>query len=183
MAKVNEKKGETQTENAGEPRKKNGNQYKAIAIVAVVIILIAGVVLFSNYKPEAKGNQSTVITIKNFNSTSVAIPLSSISQTATWYECDLNGSLVRFFVVEDSSGTVHTAFDECPICYPSHQGFRQENDMMVENCCNMGIAIGEITESGCSGMDCHPAYLATQVINDNVVISGSDLASGSYLFA
>jgi hypothetical protein len=54
---------------------------------------------------------------------------------------------------------------------------------MVENCCNMAFQIANITAAGCSGMMCHPVYLANQVIGDQVVISMADLQAGAYLFA
>jgi uncharacterized membrane protein len=82
----------------------------------------------------------------------------------------------------DPAYMVHAAFDECPNCYSSHQGFRQEGTAMVENCCNMGIAITDVTKEGCSGGECHPSYLASQVADGNLVISTSDLADGEYLF-
>ena len=54
---------------------------------------------------------------------------------------------------------------------------------MVENCCNMAFPIANITALGCSGMMCHPVYLANDVIGDQVLLSMSDLQAGVGLFA
>ena len=184
MVSENEKNGDAQTENTtfSKPRKRVGKRYIAFAIVAVAIIIIASVAIVSN-KPEVKGTQSATASVTNVNITSIAIPLSSISQTATWFDYNISGSMVRFFAVKDSNGTIHTAFDECWMCYSSHLGYRQNGTFMVENCCNMPFAIDQITATGCSGMGCHPVFLANKIIGDQVVIAESDLAAGAYLFA
>jgi uncharacterized membrane protein len=121
--------------------------------------------------------------VHSVNLTHVAIPLSSVSENATWYQYEISGSTVRFFAVKDTNGTIHTAFDECWMCYSSHLGYRQNGTFMVENCCNMPFAIDQITATGCSGMGCHPVFLANKIIGDQVVIAESDLAAGAYLFA
>ncbi|MGD0817585.1 MAG: Fe-S-containing protein [Methanomassiliicoccales archaeon] len=153
-----------------------------LVITIVVIIIIASMALLSYNKSEVKGIQSSASDATNINVTTIAIPLSFISKNATWYQYNVNGALVRFFAVEGANGTVHTAFDECPYCYPSHQGYRQEGTNMVENCCNMAFPIDQITEVGCSGSGCHPVYLANRVTGDQAVISVSDIAAGAYLF-
>jgi uncharacterized membrane protein len=164
------------------PKKTTRKVYMIIAIVVVAIVIIAGAMVLSANKNGTKDIRATAVKVTNYNSTSVAIPLSSISQNATWYQYDIDGTSVRFFVVNDSNGGVHTAFDECPYCYPSHQGFRQEGTEMVENCCNMGVQIDQITESSGTISGCHPSPLANQVVDGKVVISISDLAAGYYLF-
>jgi uncharacterized membrane protein len=153
-----------------------------LTVIVAVIIVVAALAVVSLNSPVLKVNQAVATTVTNTNSTSVSIPLTSITQTAIWYQYSVNGTWVRFFAAKDSTGTAHVAFDECPNCYPSHQGFRQEGTTMVENCCNMGIAIADITKAGCSGGECHPAYLASNIVDGNVTISISDLAIGEYLF-
>jgi uncharacterized membrane protein len=184
MEAQGEKKEENRTESAGagRPGKKVKGRYIVFAIVAVAILLVAGYAMLSNNKLENKDGRATAASVTNSNATSVEIPLSSISQNATWYQYAVNGASVRFFAVRDSTDAVHTAFDECPYCYPSHLGFRQEGSVMVENCCNMGVSIAEITSSGMPGAACHPAYLESQVVGEHLVINTSDLAAGAYLF-
>lgn len=161
---------------------KRGKYLVILTIIVVVVIVMATVAIVSFKNPELKVNQAVATTVNSTDSISVAIPLSSITETATWYQYSINGTEVRFFAVKDSTGTIHVAFDECPNCYPSHQGFRQEGKAMVENCCNMGIAIADITKEGCSGGECHPAYLASKIVDGNVTISTSDLAIEEYMF-
>lgn len=117
--------------------------------------------------------------VENFNLTTIAIPLSSVSAAARWFEYDISGATVRFFAVADSSGQVRTAFDECPMCYEAHLGFRQDGNMMVENCCDMPFAIDSI---GPDNTGCHPEYLQSRVEGDRVMMARSSLLAGAYLF-
>ena len=121
-------------------------------------------------------------TVENVNLTTVAIPLGSVSARATWYEYGVSGGLVRFFAVKDGNGTVHTAMDICPKCSKKRAGFRQDGEAMTENCCNMPFAIGNITFEGCNRTGCRPAFLASRVEGDRVMIAKSALAAGAYMF-
>jgi uncharacterized membrane protein len=153
-----------------------------IAATIIIVLIATGVAVVSLNGPQLKSNQPVAITIASSNSSSVTIPQTTITETATWYQYSVNGTWVRFFAVKDSAGTVHTAFDECPNCYSSHQGFRQEGTSMVENCCNMGIKVTDITKAGCSGGECHPVFLPSQVADGNLTISTADISAGVYLF-
>lgn len=136
--------------------------------------LLAGAYLFKTVNETAR--------VEDIDATTVAIPLSSLSGTATWYSYGINGTVVRFFAVKDANGTVHASLDACPKCYKKHAGFRQEGDTMVENCCNMPYPFENITAEGCNRTGCHPAFLPGHVEGDKVMISKADLSAGSYLF-
>jgi uncharacterized membrane protein len=153
-----------------------------LAIAVVAILVIAGMAVLSTYRPEQRGSPSSTAQVTEVNMTTVAIPLSSIRQTALWYEYNISGSTVRFFVVKDANGTIHTAFDECWMCFNAHLGYRQNGSSMVENCCNMPFPITQITEQGCSGDGCCPIFLASKVIGDQLVIKKSDLAKQKFTF-
>ncbi|OPY30993.1 MAG: hypothetical protein A4E32_01975 [Methanomassiliicoccales archaeon PtaU1.Bin124] len=121
--------------------------------------------------------------VSMFDATHIQIPLSGISQNATWYQYSINGTAIRFFAVKDTQGVIHTSMDICPKCYKKHAGFRQQDEInMVENCCNMAFKIGNITKEGCNITACHPAYIPNQIIGDYVVIAISDLQAGLPLF-
>ena len=170
---------------AGNEGKAPGNKVglKAIlAIVVVAVVVIAGLVALSSNEPGQKEGPAAAGHVTDVNMTTVAVPLASISQTATWYEYNVSGSMVRFFVVKDASDVVHTAFDECWMCFNAHLGYRQSGSGMIENCCNMSFPITEITEQGCSGDGCSPMYLASKVIGDQLIIKKSDLAKQKLTF-
>jgi len=117
--------------------------------------------------------------VENFNLTTIAIPLASLGGTPAWYEYNLSGARVRFIAALDGTGAVHTAFDECPMCYESHQGFRWEGNMLVENCCDMPFSVNAIAP-GLTG--CHPEYLPSHVEGDKVIVLKSDLLAKAFMF-
>jgi len=151
----------------------------AIVVVALVVVSAFALTYGSNKKSDAK---STVGTVIDNNMTTISIPLSSISQTATWFEYNVSGATVRFFAVMDSNGTVHVAFDECPLCYESHLGFKQDGSAMVENCCNMPISIDAINAENCSGDGCHPIFLPSTIEGDQLIIKKSALTDQRFIF-
>jgi uncharacterized membrane protein len=127
-------------------------------------------------------NESALV--EEFDAASIAIPLASVSKMASWYVYHINGTDVRFLAVLDANGTVHTVFDTCAKCYKKHAGLRQEGTMLVENCCNMGCSIDDISAGTCniSCPGCHPAYLPNQIVAERVLIAKADLQTGEYMF-
>ena len=96
----------------------------------------------------------------------LAIPIADLSQTASFYKADLDGTEVELVALKDSKGNLRTAFNACQVCYSSGRGYyRQEGEYLVcQNCGNsftidqVGIASGgcenQIT-CGC-GTVCSP---------------------------
>jgi len=141
--------------------------------------VLIGVLLFTNglglFNPTTTG----LVTGEQTDDTVMAIPLSGITQEATWYEF---GS-IRFFAVKASDGTIKTGFDSCDVCYASNKGYRQEGDYMIcNNCGNRYPIIGLGTENKNPG-GCWPGYLPSAIDGDNLVIKESDLQAGAWRFA
>jgi uncharacterized membrane protein len=139
--------------------------------------LSAGAWLFGGEVPEPPAPFVT-----DHNLTHVSIPLGSFCTTAVFFSYDISGGLVRFFAVRDAAGAVHTALDACPNCWKKHAGFRQDGDAMTENCCNMPFSIANITLEGCNRTGCRPAFLASRVEGERLVIAKSALSAGAYMF-
>jgi uncharacterized membrane protein len=162
-------------------REKDRRKIYAVVAVAIVVVLV-GVGAYYAYDGWASGGATLKkysSTVETVNLTTIAIPTSTIGQTATFYTYGVGGVDIRFFAVKDGNGTVRTAFDECPLCYSRHLGYRQEGDVMMENCCEMSWPIDMIGPN-CTG--CHPAYLPSRIEGDRVLISKSDLGAGAYMF-
>lgn len=179
--------GEPENGKSGDAGKPPGNKnvglVAVIAIVVVAIVVTAGIiVLYSPSSPNEEVGPSVAGHVVDVNMTTVSVPLSDISQTARWYEYNVSGSPIRFFVVRDSNDSIHAAFDECWMCYPGHLGYRQNGADMIENCCNMSFPITSITKEGCAIDDCAPIFLPTKIIGDQLVITKSDLAKQKFIF-
>ena len=81
----------------------------------------------------------------------LAIPIADLSQTASFYKADLDGTEVELVALKDSKGNLRTAFNACQVCYSSGRGYYvQDGDYLVcQNCGNsftidqVGIASGD----------------------------------------
>lgn len=80
----------------------------------------------------------------------LAIPIAGLSQTASFYKADLDGTEVELVALKDSKGNLRTAFNACQVCYSSGKGYyvQDGNYLVCQNCGNsftidqVGIASG-----------------------------------------
>ena len=80
----------------------------------------------------------------------LAIPIADLSQTASFYNADLDGTEIELVALKDSKGNLRTAFNACQVCYSSGKGYyvQDGNYLVCQNCGNsftidqVGIASG-----------------------------------------
>lgn len=148
-----------------------------------MVVAVFMAVMLMPSAPSTQGNDKPMANaVNDVNMTTISIPVSAITGTATWYEYNVSNAMVRFFAVREANGTIHTAFDECPLCYDVHMGFSQNGSDMLENCCDMLFPITEITAEGCIFVGCHPIFLPSTVMGDQLVIKKTDLAKQRLVF-
>lgn len=159
----------------GENMKKNIMIVEIIGIVIICSILGYWVIINQN-----DSNDNTTH-IPSSDQNEIRISISDISTTATFYSYDSNDKSIRYFVVKDSQGNMHVAFDACDVCYGAKKGYRQDDELM--KCLNCGqkfpiVSLGVENTAG----GCWPSYLPMVIDNDTVVIKISDLIAKSYMF-
>ena len=115
------------------------------------------------------------------NATEVRIPLSDIGTTATFYSYDSDGVTVRYFVVKDTQGTIHVAFDACDVCYEAKKGYKQNGEVMQCLNCGQTFAITDIGIENTGG-GCWPSFLPMNIDGNDVIIKIVDLEAKSYMF-
>lgn len=105
----------------------------------------------------------------------LVIAESSVSDgDAHYYNVDVDGKPVFFFVVKSSDGSYRAAANACQVCFGSNLGFRQEGDNMVCNTCGNEYPMAKIaTEKG--GCNPGPINPDLEVVDGNVVIDMSDV--------
>ena len=66
----------------------------------------------------------------------LAIPVSEISSTASFFPVEVDGTEMEVLAVRASDGTIRTAFNTCQSCYTSGKGYyvQQGNDLVCQNC-------------------------------------------------
>lgn len=80
----------------------------------------------------------------------LAIPIADLSQTASFYKADIDGTEIELVALKDSKGNLRTAFNACQVCYSSCKGYyvQDGNYLVCQNCGNsftidqVGIASG-----------------------------------------
>ena len=83
----------------------------------------------------------------------LAIPIAGLSQTASFYKADLDGTEVELVALKDSKGNLRTAFNACQVCYSSGRGYyRQEGEYLVCQNCGNSFTIDQvgIASGGCN---------------------------------
>jgi uncharacterized membrane protein len=108
------------------------------------------------------------------------IPISELSDQASFYSFDATGKEVRFFAVSGPDGAVRTAFDACDVC-GGRKGYAQQgNDMVCRNCQRHFRLDGIGTKN--RGGGCWPGYLDHELEGNDVIIKESDLEAGRWMF-
>lgn len=83
----------------------------------------------------------------------LAIPIAGLSQIASFYKADLDGTEVELVALKDSKGNLRTAFNACQVCYSSGRGYyRQEGEYLVCQNCGNSFTIDQvgIASGGCN---------------------------------
>lgn len=154
-----------------------GENMRKELIVGIVVALIAAAVLA---KVGLSGSDSPPSAAADDE---IRIPLSELSEKATWYEYKPWEITVKYFAVKAEDGSIKTGFDACDVCYRTKKGYSQNGSYMVcNNCGNRYPVIGLGTENKTPG-GCWPGYLPSYVDGEYLVIKTSDLDKGRWMFA
>ncbi|WMJ87859.1 DUF2318 domain-containing protein [Anaerocolumna sp. MB42-C2] len=134
-----------------EKQKVNPLMIGAVAVAAIAVSLV----LFApkGSKNSNAGSVNTTETIASANTAEAAasskkaalnddgdvvINVADITENATFYEYDFNGTTMGFFAVKASDGTIRTALNTCQVCNGSpYAYFEQQGDsFQCQNCGN-----------------------------------------------
>lgn len=113
----------------------------------------------------------------------LVIPISGISETATFYQAEVDGIKLEVLAVKAPDGTIRTAFNTCQVCYGSPQAyFEQSGDVLVcQNCGNrFKMSHVEVESGGCNPW---PIFAENKTVDDeNITISYDFLKESSSIF-
>ena len=153
-------------------KQNNKKQNIIIGIIAIIAITIITTILLSSK------TQPT----NEYEDKEIQIPIQELSTTARFYEEELNGVKIKYFVIKDKTGEIKTAFDACDVCYNSKKGYTQEGEYLICNNCGNRYHVSGLGTENKAGGGCWPSYLPSEVKGDKLIIKISDLAKGSYKF-
>ncbi|MDR1875701.1 MAG: DUF2318 domain-containing protein [Synergistaceae bacterium] len=89
------------------------------------------------------------------------IPVEEITETASFYPVDVDGTKMEIIAVKAPDGTNRTAFNTCQVCYGSGRGYyKQDGGVLVcQNCGNrFRMSDVEVTRGGCNPLPITPKY-------------------------
>lgn len=163
--------------------KNNSNKTKLliVAISALALLTIA----FNIKKPETQDSNSNKDTakIKKVVDGDIVIPISDITETASFFPAEINGTELEVLAVKAPDGTIRTAFNTCQVCYSSGKGYYvQEGDVLVcQNCGNrFSMDQVQITKGGCNPVPITDEYKT--VDDTSIIVSKDFLAEATVIF-
>lgn len=148
----------------------------SLAALAVIAIAAAGYLIG---KEDAWGGSREEVTPGTSGIGKIA--LADISDGKARF-MDFNagdGTTVRYYVVTDAKGGVHTAFDACDACWPEGKGYEQSGDTMTCRNCGRKFPIARIGEVRGG---CNPAPLKSRIEGGKLIIDPDDIRSGAKYF-
>lgn len=123
-------------------------------IMTIMMIILSLTTLSGCGKEKASTSASGVNAAEKISSgESLKIPVKEISEKASFYSVEVDGTQMEVIAVKDSDGNIRTAFNTCQICYDFGNGYyKQEgNELVCQNCGN-SFTMEQVGESagGCN---------------------------------
>lgn len=114
----------------------------------------------------------------------LVIPISDLSEKATFYPVEVDGTEMEVIAGKDSQGEIRTAFNTCQVCYDSGNGYYRQlgEELVCQNCGNSFTmdVVGE-TGGGCNPV---PILEENRTVTDSEIqISYEFLKESSDIFA
>jgi len=160
----------------------------SIIFILIAIPLLTGCSKGSALPPEnkydQKPTQEAIQEVKFTGEKGVAVDIADSkivldSKTfddglAHYYNTQLRGKTVYFFVVKDKDGIYRAAANACQVCANSKMGFEQDGNFMVCNTCGNKYPLEKIAteRGGCNPVPINPNL---KIKDGQVIIDQSDL--------
>jgi uncharacterized membrane protein len=147
-------------------------------LIASLLLVMAGAALSAQ-----DSGQLNLIkpAVKDAN---LVIPLAEITENATFYPVDIQGTRLEVIAVKAPDGTIRTAFNTCQVCYASGRGFykQQGNLLVCQNCGNrFRMSQVEKVSGGCNPV---PIFADNKTVDaKNITISKDFLIQAKSIFA
>ena len=153
-------------------------------VLAAIIVFALGITTYSVFFTGGNGSEtvSSVQSVTN-ESGDMEIPISDITEDASFYAYDELESKMEVIAVKASDGTIRTAFNTCQVCYSSGKGYYvQEGDQLVcQNCGNtFSMDDVEVTRGGCNPVPINDEQTKTN--SDTIVIPKEFLKEAEVIF-
>jgi uncharacterized membrane protein len=171
----------------GTLKRPGTRRYPALGVLlllALATAVLAGCSQPGNPTAGSGGNEAATPPPAAANGKDLVIPISGISETATFYPMEIDGTKLEVLAVKAPDGTIRTAFNTCQVCYDSGRGYyKQSGDVLVcQNCGNrFKMNQVEVVSGGCNPVPIFPDNKT--VDSKNITISYDFLNKAKVIFA
>ncbi|MBQ7371484.1 MAG: DUF2318 domain-containing protein [Blautia sp.] len=158
-------------------------KFNVLPLLAVCVVAISLVVVYAvNRQPSASGTSdgsSAGDTVVVGQGGSLEIPVSGITEEASFYPVEVDGTNMEILAVKASDGTIRTAFNTCQSCYTSGQGYYgvQDGELVCNNC-GFHFTADEV-EVSAGGCNPWPIYEEDKTVTDDTISISYDFLSAS----
>jgi len=191
--------------NKNQSKKTGNQKSNSLLYVAIAVAVIAMVVVFIDPKGNENKTSDSEVVASNETTTSnqanpttntpsediassdtsvpailnengdVVIQIADITETATFYSYDSNGTAMGLFAVRASDGTVRTALDTCQVCNGSRYAYfiQQGDTFQCQNCGN--IYSQDMIEQERGGCNPVPIMADEKTVTDTEIIIPAQL--------
>ncbi len=114
----------------------------------------------------------------------LVIPLSGITDKATFYSVTVSDVPLEVLAVKAPDGSIRTAFNTCQVCFASGKGYyvQEGKELVCQNCGNrFAMKDVEVTRGGCNPLPITDEGKVTD--STNVTISSEYLDQATEVFA
>ena len=154
-------------------------------IMTIMMMIILSLTTLSGCGKEKASTSASGVnaTQKIASGENLTIPVKEISEKASFYSVEVDGTQMKVIAVKDSDGNIRTAFNTCQICYDSGNGYyKQEDDELVCQNCGNSFTMNQIGESA-GGCNPWPILEEDKTETDSEIkISYEFLKESSYIF-
>ena len=165
--------------------KKNAKTSKKgnlLPILAAAIVVVCLAVVFVINSGGLTGSKTKAVTVAPGES--LEIPTATVTEEASFYPVEVDGTQMEVLAVKASDGTIRTAFNTCQSCYTSGKGYyKVENQELVCNNCGFHFSPDEV-EVSAGGCNPWPIFEEDKTVTgDTISISYDFLAESKSIFA
>lgn len=147
---------------------------KILLVAAAAAVLVCAVILILIPRDEPNAGQTVIA-----QGESLVIPVSDITDEASFYPITVDGKDMEVLAVRASDGSIRTAFNTCQSCYTSGAGFYSfEDGELVCNNCGFHFLPDqvEVTSGGCNPW---PIFNENKTVTDESISISYEFLSAS----
>ncbi|MDR1563448.1 MAG: DUF2318 domain-containing protein [Oscillospiraceae bacterium] len=161
--------------------------FAIISIAALALSLLASCAAQNNEElsKNLASKASSVAPVQQIKAgESLSIPLAGLSEYASIFPVEVDGTTMEVIAVKASDGSLRTAFNTCQVCYGSGKGYyKQEGSKLVCQNCGNSFTMDQV---GVVAGGCNPWPITAEertATDDTLSISYDVLAAAKQIFA